>query len=155
MIRKAGLLAVLATMTTLPTMAADCRKTAEVLDKNPNLERSEPFKESGTTIYIVHLEQGGGLNLSCGGAVPDIVVGTNTKKPSQDFVDWFGSIAHDALGADRRDAIAFALQCHNDASQKKGDKHGLFFGDPIEKGALHVDCRVGDKFTSFGVFRRP
>jgi hypothetical protein len=133
-----------------------CGIVVRLLDQNPHLERADPFDELSPE-YSLHFDERGSVTVSCATGPIGIVVGFNAANPSSQFLSVFGGLAHDAAGVDSYAAIDAALMCHQSALRHKGPKGGLFFGDHVDKPALHVDCRAGDSFTSFGLYhpRRP
>lgn len=154
---KPGVIVAIITATSMPALTANtatenqCHKVVALLDQSPELERFDPFDELSPA-YIVRLDEKGSMNVSCSTGHVDFTIGINSVKPSQHFMTFFGALAHDVAGINSKGAIEAALQCHNSALQYKGSNDGLFIGDRIDKPALHVDCRVGNAFTSFGAY---
>jgi hypothetical protein len=145
---------------TLPAMsstalAIDVRcppKAITTLDGR-GLQRHQPFDETHPMYYLPKsLDGGGSLQVLCVGNA-DVIVGVNTGKPSESFLNFLGGVAHDVLGANAKQAIESASQCYRTALSHKGEKDGTYSGDPIYMPNLQVDCRVDNNFTSFGVFR--
>jgi hypothetical protein len=128
-----------------------CHRVVQLLDRYHELEREDPFDESSPE-YFVHMAEKGSVTISCGTGPVDVVVGVSVENPSSQFMSFFGRLAHDAAGVNASDAVDAALQCHKAILQFKGTKGGLFEGDPIVTRTLHVDCRSGNSFTSFGVY---
>ena len=105
-------------------------------------------------MYYLNASIGGGsLSVRCLGTI-DMVVGVNTGKPSERFMAFFGEVAHDLGGVNAKDAIASALECRTTAMAHKGTTRGGMWSHRIDREALHVDCRISDRFTSFGVHPR-
>ena len=102
--------------------------------------------------YSLHFDQKGSVTISCATGPIGIVVGFNAANPSSQFLSVFGGLALDTAGVNTYAAIDAALMCHQSALRHKGPKGGLFFGDHVDKPALHIDCRAGNSFTSFGLY---
>jgi hypothetical protein len=135
--------------------AGDCSRVAAQLKQDPRIEILDTRKGM---IFAAHTF-GGGMNISCFddeelGGPTDLVVGLNSSSPSQEFLAFFGNLAQRVTGVKRDEALAAVLHCHKSALDYKRNASGLFRGDPIDTERLHVDCRVGDNFTSLGVFSR-
>jgi len=128
-----------------------CGIVVRLLDQNPHLERADPFDELSPE-YSLHFDERGSVTVSCATGPIGIVVGFNAANPSSQFLSVFGGLAHDAAGVDSYAAIDAALMCRQSALRHKGRKGGLFVGDHVDKPALHIDCRAGDSFTSFGLY---
>jgi hypothetical protein len=84
----------------------------------------------------------------------DLTIGVNTNEPDKSFMAYFGDLAHRIPGVNAKDAQSAAEQCYKSARGYKGTNDGLFSGDQINTKTIHTDCRVGNNFTSFGVFSR-
>jgi len=140
---------------TAPAFAAQDRCPAKVLAALDKLgiKRASADNAPEMQYFVPHDFGAGSLNLHCVGKIPEVVIGVNSATPSEPFMNFFGAVAHDVAGVDVKDAIASAVLCRRSAVQAKGKKSGLFEGSRIDKPELHVDCRVGDNFTSLGVHR--
>jgi hypothetical protein len=128
-----------------------CGIVVRLLDQNPHLERADPFDELSPE-YSLRFEEEGSVTISCTTGPIDVVVGFRAANPSSQFMSVFGGLAHDAAGVDSYAVIDAALMCHQSALRHKGPQGGLFFGDHVDKPALHIDCRAGDSFTAFSVY---
>jgi hypothetical protein len=138
-----------------PALAIDIRcppNAIKILDGR-GLQRHQPFDETHPMYYLPEsLDGGGSLQVLCVGNA-DVIIGVNTAKPSGSFMNFLGGIARDVLGANAKQTIASASQCYRSALHHKANKEGMYSGDPIKTANLHVDCRVDNHYTSFGVFR--
>ncbi len=99
----------------------------------------------------------GGVTIICGGnqTSTDLIIGVNSQAPDNEFMSYFGDLAHSVTGVNAKEAQDAAFRCYRSGKgyKDKGQEHGLFEGDRIDTKTIHVDCRVGDNFTSFGVFK--
>jgi hypothetical protein len=97
------------------------------------------------------------MTILCGSGkdiATDLTIGVNTNEPDKSFMAYFGDLAHRITGVNAKDAQSAAEQCYKSARGYKGTNDGLFSGDQISTKTIHTDCRVGNNFTSFGVFSR-
>jgi hypothetical protein len=152
-----GPIVVAFTLAALPSsaLAIDIRcppKAIAALDGH-GLQRQQPFDETHPMYTLPKsLDGGGSLQVLCVGNA-DVIVSVNTGKPSEPFMTFLGAVAHDVTGADAKKAIASTSQCYRSALVHKGEKDGMYSGDPIYTPNLQVDCRVDNNLTSFGIFR--
>jgi hypothetical protein len=75
----------------IPASATDtatkdqCQRVIALLDRNPALERSDPFHES-LPVYVVGFDAKGSMTITCDTGPVDFVIGINTTNPSGRFM---------------------------------------------------------------------
>jgi hypothetical protein len=100
--------------------------------------------------------RGGSIDVLCPvGGSPDLIIGVSPL-PGPEFWPFFGRLAH-AVGVDPSEAIKAAQECRRNAEEqfRRNGNGRLTRGEPTWTDTLHVDCRVSEKFISFGVFKPP
>jgi hypothetical protein len=118
--------------------------------------RIEILETTESSIWAAGRGFSGGVTILCGSnqTSTDLVIGINSQ-PDKEFMSYFGDLAHRVTGVNGKAAQDAALRCYQSGKgyEDKGPEHGLFEGDRIDTKTLHIDCRVSDDFTSFGVFK--
>jgi len=134
--------------------ADDCDRVAAQLKQDRRTEILDKLSSKGMIVAAHRF--GGGMTILCGdesGTRTDLAVGVNSSSPSKEFLSFFADLARRVVGAEPNEVLEAALRCRKNALGYKGNASGIF-GDAVDTERLHIDCRVDDKFTSFGVFSK-
>jgi hypothetical protein len=98
--------------------------------------------------------RGGSVSIFCPkGGWLDLIISV-TPLPGPEFWPFFGRLA-EALGVASELAIEAAQRCRRTAEARLGSQaSGLFEGDAVDDGVLHVDCATSSHTLKLNVFRR-